>query len=69
MERLADILDMAQVHIEQELTLQIERIRRSSQASLGRAYCIDCGEPIPAARRQHVPGAVRCVDCQSQLEN
>lgn len=27
--------------------------------------CEDCGEPIPEARRQAVPGVRRCVGCQS----
>jgi phage/conjugal plasmid C-4 type zinc finger TraR family protein len=31
----------------------------------GRAECEECGEPIPAARRQALPGARTCVACQS----
>lgn len=31
-------------------------------------YCIDCGEPIPAARLKAVPGALRCVECQRLFE-
>ena len=27
-------------------------------------YCVDCGEPIPAARLKAIPDAIRCVDCQ-----
>jgi len=32
------------------------------------AECIDCGEPIPAARRHAVPGCRRCVACQEVFE-
>lgn len=31
-------------------------------------YCIDCGKPIPAARLEAVPGALRCVKCQHLFE-
>jgi len=34
----------------------------------GTADCRDCGEPIPYARRQSVPHATRCIDCQTSLE-
>lgn len=30
--------------------------------------CQDCGEPIPQARRQAVPGCNRCIDCQARYE-
>ncbi len=68
MERSADILDMAQAHVEQEVALRVEQIRRSTQTRLGRAHCLNCGDLIPPARRQHVPGAVRCVACQGLVE-
>lgn len=31
-------------------------------------YCVDCGEPIPAARLNAVPNAIRCVECQRLFE-
>ncbi|MCW2387149.1 phage/conjugal plasmid C-4 type zinc finger TraR family protein [Sphingobium sp. B11D3B] len=31
----------------------------------GRAECEECGEPIPQARREALPGARTCVACQS----
>ena len=34
----------------------------------GRVVCLDCGEPIPAARLRALPHAVRCVDCQAEYE-
>lgn len=30
--------------------------------------CIDCGEPIAAARLEAYPAATRCVDCQGAFE-
>lgn len=31
----------------------------------GAAFCDECGEPIPEARRKALPGARTCVECQS----
>jgi len=31
-------------------------------------HCAVCEEPIPAARRQAVPGCDTCIDCQEDLE-
>jgi len=30
--------------------------------------CIDCGEPIAAARLKAYPAATRCIDCQAAFE-
>ena len=30
--------------------------------------CIDCGEDIGAARKAAVPSAVRCIDCETSLQ-
>jgi phage/conjugal plasmid C-4 type zinc finger TraR family protein len=30
--------------------------------------CEECGEPIPEARRQALPGVRRCVPCQSEAD-
>jgi phage/conjugal plasmid C-4 type zinc finger TraR family protein len=68
MERFADVVDMAQAHVETETALSIERIRQMTSSGGGSYHCIDCGGDIPADRRRHVPGAVRCVPCQSLRE-
>lgn len=31
-------------------------------------HCVDCGELIPDARRQAVPGCQRCADCKGFSE-
>jgi DnaK suppressor protein len=41
-------------------------LRRVADESYG--DCIDCGEPIPRARLQASPSAVRCVPCQQKVE-
>lgn len=56
-----------------------ELARRDREAGLARALagarrepsgpagvdCIDCGVPIPPARRRAMPAARRCVECQA----
>lgn len=32
------------------------------------AYCIDCSAQIPEARLKAVPGALRCIACQTNFE-
>jgi phage/conjugal plasmid C-4 type zinc finger TraR family protein len=44
----------------------LQALRRHQQG-LG-SVCSGCGAPIPEARLEAVPGAVRCVVCQIQHE-
>lgn len=30
--------------------------------------CIDCGDPIDEERREAMPSATRCIDCQARHE-
>lgn len=42
-------------------------VRYAMQHSYGRVsctHCKDCGEEIPEARRQAVPGVKFCIECQ-----
>lgn len=32
----------------------------------GTKDCVECGEEIPARRRQALPGVSRCIACQSE---
>ncbi len=38
-------------------------------AVVGSAVCVDCDEPIESARREAVPSAMRCFDCQRIFEH
>jgi len=31
-------------------------------------FCIECGEPIPQARRKALPGVQYCINCQQEHE-
>ncbi|MDO4725502.1 MAG: TraR/DksA C4-type zinc finger protein [Comamonadaceae bacterium] len=46
-----------------------QAVRAARQRSAGLVLdCEDCGEPIPQARRQALPGVRRCVGCQAAME-
>lgn len=55
----------AVVQLEQDEA--IARIRAGLNAE-GADDCIDCGNPIPPARRAAMPSAERCIACQSHHE-
>jgi phage/conjugal plasmid C-4 type zinc finger TraR family protein len=47
-----------------------DAVARARQALRGESltHCEDCGDAIPEARRQAVPGVRRCVPCQSEAD-
>ena len=69
-ESLAEILaevEYAEVQNEiRELRDVSAALQRMQAGSYG--VCIDCGEPIPAARLRAYPVAKRCLACQQQHE-
>jgi len=48
----------------------IPRIERALQKIEQGTYgvCDDCGETIPVARLELIPGALRCLSCQTSSE-
>ena len=47
-----------------ELRSQLEKQRSQPSAE----FCEECGEDIPEARRQAVPGVQFCIYCQTKME-
>lgn len=66
----ADIFDRAQECESLFRQDAIAHAQRLSGKATGpsRETCIECGNPIPEARRIAVPGVKRCITCQTQLE-
>ncbi len=46
----------------------LDRLRRTLPTGDSAEYCDECGEPIPLARREALPGVQHCVGCQTELE-
>lgn len=66
---MTDIYDQA-AEIEdmhRRIALENQAARTSGMAAVSAYECEECGEPIPEARRQAVPGCRCCIDCQ-QIE-
>lgn len=66
---MTDIFDHAQELEQRQREAALARQAAASRA-LGASltHCDDCGEEIPALRREKVPGCTRCVDCQTAIE-
>lgn len=64
---LALATDIAEVERDLGEINALEQARgRIAQDALG--ICVDCGGPIPWARLDAFPGAVRCIGCQEHRE-
>lgn len=46
----------------------VKRARSRMPRGISLRECEECGEAIPEARRQAVPGVRLCVACQSELD-
>lgn len=46
----------------------VARARRALPKGESITHCEDCGEEIPKARREAVPGVRRCVACQAEAD-
>jgi len=47
----------------------VEQARSRIPRGESLTHCEACGEPIPEARRQAVPGVRLCIDCQQQRDS
>lgn len=68
MERFADEIDLAQIHIDHATEHAVANIVKQIREGEGREECEECGAVISAARLAHVPNATRCVPCQAKHE-
>lgn len=66
-----DKADIAQDYIDWRMD-QVLAARQAAAAQAaaqqGPIECEDCGEEIPAARRERLPGVATCVACQTIRE-
>ena len=57
-----------QQQIDDSVAEAIERARAQMPVGPALTYCAECGEPIPEARRQAVPGVRLCIACRSEAD-
>lgn len=66
---MSDIADIDGPEIDNRLHQKIDHLRQKvRRAGLSSSFCTVCGEEIPSARQQAVPGCRLCLDCQSERE-
>ena len=58
--------------VQDQIDASVEDEVRRARSQLGNgesaAYCEECDNPIPEARRKAIPGVRLCIQCQSALE-
>ena len=57
-----------QEQIDATVESEVQLARRRLPGGESLTHCEECGEEIPEARRQAVPGVRYCVRCQTELE-
>lgn len=57
-----------QEQIEASLENALASVRQHLPAGESARECIECGEPIPDARRQALPGVQLCIACQEEAD-
>lgn len=46
----------------------VNRVRRNIPQGESLTHCEECGEEIPAARREAIKGVRLCIECQSERD-
>ncbi|GBQ20172.1 hypothetical protein AA0472_0060 [Acetobacter estunensis NRIC 0472] len=46
----------------------VKRVRAHIPKGESAMQCVECGDDIPQARRQAVPGVKLCIECQSERD-
>ncbi len=54
-----------QDQIDSTINDAVDRARMNRLKGPSAAFCQECDEPIPPARREAVPGVQLCISCQS----
>ncbi|MBW4936272.1 DksA/TraR family C4-type zinc finger protein [Marinobacter sp. F4206] len=58
--------------VQDQIDASVEDAVAEARSRLGigesAAFCEECDQPIPEARRKAIPGVRLCVTCQSELE-
>ena len=60
-----DEAERAMIRVEEQIALSRSLLPKGP----GSPVCVHCGEPIPLARRQAVPGKIYCVDCKAEYHD
>lgn len=54
--------------IRDSITDEIKRVRAALPKGKSLDYCEECGDKIPDARREALPGVRLCIECQEDMD-
>ncbi|CAM7478391.1 DksA/TraR family C4-type zinc finger protein [Morganella morganii] len=57
-----------QEQIDATLDDAVARVRSQLVTGESALFCEECGDPIPQARRDAIPGVQLCVNCQAEAD-
>ncbi len=60
--------DAATEQMQDTLDDAVTRVRSLLPSGDSAEYCDQCDEPIPAGRREALPGVRLCIACQEELD-
>ena len=63
---MVNVVDRANADSQFWLDKHLQQFRQTTANDI--YECIDCGDPIGAKRKQALPSATRCVNCQKEYE-
>ncbi len=66
---MADDADRAYAHVDRSTQAAVAAARAAVAAGPAARECDKCGDEIPQARREAVPGARLCVECLTEAEH
>ncbi|MDQ2069594.1 DksA/TraR family C4-type zinc finger protein [Natronospira bacteriovora] len=61
--------DAVQEQIDDTVEDAVRRVRSRLPRGESLSHCEECGDPIPQARREAIPGVRLCVPCQSERDD
>jgi phage/conjugal plasmid C-4 type zinc finger TraR family protein len=67
-EEEAEMAQLHSIHLHMNAIADIRQKLSKQTQQVSLSECQDCGEDIPPARQQAVPGVQRCVFCQQAHE-
>ena len=67
---MPDVMDQVQEQIDEfQADALAEHKRRTAFIKASLETCCICGDEIPQARREAMPGCCKCITCQSEWES
>jgi len=67
-EEEAEMAQLHSIHIHMNAVADVQRKLAKLAESPSAKECVECGDEMPEARREALPGVQLCVYCQEQIE-